>query len=122
MKRRRDMKSGFKNLSRGEWIALMFGLMLCFGVYGNAVYQVYLSNIEHTVTFKVFDAWAYQNKGMDETQILTWGNSTYSKYQFIGNWTGQMFLDHSYTVTYVQERGSQGHPWNRLIVLKWEEI
>lgn len=113
--------SGFKDLTRGEGFALAFGLLLCASVFGNGFYQAYLANAEHTVVFTVFDNWSYQNNGAAETQILTWGNSTYGKYQFIGNWTNQFVLDHTYTVTYVQGSGHRGHPWNRLIVVKWEE-
>ena len=79
-----------------------------------------MSHKEHTVTFTVFELDYWDGHGI--TQVLTWGDSKYGKYQFIGNWTGQFELDHKYQVTYVQQKGGHGHPWNKLIVLEWFEV
>ena len=95
-------------------IALTFGLLLVGVVFGNALYQVYFTNRELTVEFKVFEA--YYHNGKSGTQLFTWG---VGKFFFLGNWTGQFHEDHTYRVTYVKQPGYTKHI---LIVLEWEEI
>lgn len=75
---------------------------------------------EKVATFKVFlvESWIKQS-GDDITQVLTWGDG---KYQFIGDWTGQLLEDHTYRVRYVQQAGHNNHHYNNLIILEWEEI
>lgn len=92
-----------------------------FIILGNAFRIVFIQNNEHNVEFTVFDKDVFTDKGKTVTQILTWGDSFYGKYYFIGNWTNQFELDHKYNVTYVK-RDPSGHPWNFLIVLEWREI
>ena len=95
-------------------IGLIAALLPCL-VFGNAVYQVYLGNVEHTVEFKVFET--YYHEGKSGTQILTFGEG---KFFFLGTWTGQFYEDHSYRVTYVRQSGALSK--HSLIVIDWEEV
>ena len=97
-----------------EKIAVVLGLLLVGVVFGNALYQVYFTNRENTVEFKVFEA--VTRKGKSGTQVLTWG---VGKFFFLGNWTGQFNEGHTYRVTYVRQSGYSKHI---LVVLEWEEV
>jgi len=101
-------------MNNKEKIAVTFGLLLVGIAFGNAAYQVYLTNKEYTVEFKVFETYHQDEKS--GTQILTWG---VGKYFFLGNWTSQFYEGHTYRVTYVRQSGVSKHT---LIVLEWEEI
>ena len=96
-----------------ELIAIFFGVSLCALVFGYSFFTVYFSHQEHTVEFKVFDA--YYHEGKSGTQVLTWGEG---KFFFLGTWTGQFYEGHSYRVTYVRQSGLK----HSLIVIDWEEI
>ncbi len=95
-------------------IAVAFGLLLVGVVFGNAFYQVFFTNTELTVEFKVFDV--FYHNGKSGTQTLIWG---VGKFFFLGNWTGQFIEGHTYRVTYVKQPGYTEHI---LVVLEWEEI
>jgi len=97
-----------------ELIAIFFGVSLCVLVSGYSFYTCFLSHQEHTIKFKVFDA--YYHEGKSGTQILTWG---VGKFFFLGNWTGQFYEGNTYRVTYVRQSGWGKHT---LIVLEREEI
>ena len=101
-----------------ENIALITGLTLCLVVFSSGVYQTYLSTVERTVEFKVFEVNCWDKFNKVETQVLTYGAG---KLYFIGNWTGQFFEGKSYCITYVQQRGSIQRSHKDLIVLTWEE-
>ena len=95
-------------------IAVTLGLLLVGVVFGNAVYQVYFTNRELTVEFKVFEA--YYHIGKSGTQVFTWG---VGKFFFLGNWTGQFIEGHTYRVSYVRQPGFTEHI---LVVFDWEEL
>jgi len=102
-----------------ENIALICGLALCLIVFSFSFYQTYVSMIEKTVEFKVFEVNCWDKFNTVETQVLTYGEG---KFYFLGNWTGQFVEGGSYNVTYVQKQGSTQRDYRDLIVLSWEEI
>jgi len=110
--------SGFKDLPRKDFIVLMLSLTLLCSIYAAAFYQAYINQVPHTATFKVFYT-ETQDRGNTQTQVLTYG---VGKFYFIGNWTGQFELDHTYNVTYVQTKGEGKHSYNDLIITAWNEI
>ena len=106
-------------MNKEQKVAIIAAMIPILVFIANLTY-LYWDPTEYTVTFTVFDKWCYLDQGVAETQILTWGNSTYGKYYFIGNWTNQFHLDHTYNVTYVQQ--TPGRPWQNLVVIKWSDI
>lgn len=107
-------------MNKEQKVAVLAVMFPCL-VFANAAFQVYLGNREHDVSFTVFDMWCFEDKGRSVTQILTWGDSKYGKYYFIGNYTSLFELDGKYNVTYVQP-GHALHPWNNLIIIEWEKV
>jgi len=103
-------------VNKEQRIALVAVLFPCL-VFANGAYQAYATNIEHNTQIKIFDKQSFTKNGETQTLILTYGKG---KFFFIGNWTNQLHLDHTYNVTYVQ-RDPSNHQWNNLIVIKWSE-
>lgn len=112
--------SGFKNLPRADFAVLVGSLLLLSGIFAASFYIVYFQTVEETVEFKVFDTTVHYwpEIRMNQTQVLTWGTG---KYYFVGTWTNQFQVDHSYRVTYTQMHAAK-RPWQNLIVVEWEEI
>ena len=109
----------FKECSWLEITVLCGAIMLIASIYGASAYTV-ATRQPQTVEFKVFQANVdyWPNIDMNQTQILTYGQG---KYYFIGTWTGQLLLDHTYRVTYVQNTYAK-RPWQNLIITEWEDI
>lgn len=107
------------NEKQKENIALVCGLTLCLAVFSSAFYQTYISTVERTVEFRVFEVDCWDKSNKVETLVMTNGTG---KYIFLGNWTGQFIEGSTYTVTFVQQRGSALRIYKDLIVIEWREI
>ncbi len=85
-----------------------------------AAYEVYLNNQPIIIEFKVFKktVYYYPNLKDHQTQILTWGSG---KYFFVGNWTNNFELDHTYRVKCVH-RTDAPREYQYLIILELEDI
>jgi len=108
----------FEDLSRGEGIALVASLLLVAGVFCSSAYVTFFTHVEHTIQFEVFETnvYYYPSLKMNQTQVLTNGTG---KFYFIGTWDN-FDEGHTYNVTYIRTTASR--PYNRLIILDWEEI
>lgn len=83
---------------RKEYSVLFIAVLLLSSVYGASVYQIYIQQQSHTVTYTVFDTFMGPKLNPTYTYVLTRGAG---KYCFTGNWTQVFHNDSTYRVTYL---------------------
>ena len=86
-----------------ETVALIVALTFVASVFLYSFIQVYYaSDVRRETTFKVFDKYGHP---LGRTYVLTYGDG---KYIFLGNYTADFQLDHTYKVYYLTTYKAQG--------------